>query len=202
MDGSLFYWIFWLIWVYLTFFFKKQNSWRIKLSAIILVVIIFSAQHIHIAGFDLSVSSIFLLFTAYATLHSEKTHILLYFFICSFIVMIAYVSFHLFEIYDPVWLIFNKEWMMGVCIAYLAILLQKELKGRVLIIFSGTIQGEILYAYILSRYDFPYAVGSLACLDTLSLTVLLLIGWSFIEKAGSFFEGYVHTSQKEKQKLS
>lgn len=202
MEGSLFYWILWFVWVYLTFLLNRQNGYRLKLSAAVLTVIILSVYHIHFAGIDINLSGIFVLFLTYVTFYNEKTSSILYFFICSFIVMIAYVSFHLFEIFDPVWLIFTKEWMLGICMGYLAILLQKNVKGRLLIMVSGSMQGEMLYAYILSRYGFPYQIGSLAFLDALSLTSLLIICWSLIENAGSFFEGYFNAGHKDKQKSS
>lgn len=202
MAGSMFYWIFWSLWVYLTFILKRQNSSRLKLSAGVLAVIILSPYYIHFAGFALNSSALFLLFLAYVTLYHEKTSRLLYFFICSFIVMIAYVTFHLFEIYDPVWLIFNKEWMLGIVIGFLTILLQKNGHDRLFILIIGFMQGELLYACILRRYHFSYPVGSLGSLDAFSLTLLIIIGWSFFEYAVSFFESNLNAEQKDKQKSS
>ncbi|WP_420489110.1 YphA family membrane protein, partial [Neobacillus vireti] len=40
MEGSLFYWVLWLFWVYITFFMDKQNRYRAKLAVVTLLVII------------------------------------------------------------------------------------------------------------------------------------------------------------------
>lgn len=202
MEGAIFYWIYWMFWIYLTFFMEKQNPYRLKLTAIVLIVIIFSNYHFNIGSIELYSSGALLLVFSYMFLGQEKLYSLLYLFICSLIVSIAYVTFHLFEIFDPIWIIFKKEWMMGIVIAYLAILLQKTLKGRLLIVISGTMQGEFLYAFILSKYQFPYPIGSFAYLDACALTASLLAGWSFLENAGAILQNHFHFFEKGKQKSS
>ncbi|MCM2531819.1 hypothetical protein NDK43_04695 [Neobacillus pocheonensis] len=202
MEGAMFYLISWSFWVYLTFIFKKQNPYRLKLTAAVLMVIILSNLHFTVGSDEVFDSGLFLLLMSYLFISKEKRGAMTYFFICSFIVSIAYVTFHLFEIFDPIWVIFKKEWMMGICFGYLAILLQKTLKGRLLIIVSGTMQGEFLYAFILSKYQFPYSIGDFAYLDVCSLTSALLVGWFCIENAGSFFQTHFNFIEKGKQKSS
>ncbi len=89
-------------------------------------------------------AGLFLLIVSYYLISQENRRAIIYFYICSFIVTIAYVTFHLFEIFDPVWIIFNKEWMMGIGFTILAILLQNNLKGRLLIIIMWDHAGRNL----------------------------------------------------------
>ncbi len=91
---------------------------------------------------------------------------------------------------------------MGICFGILAILLQKTLKGRLLILFAGAMQGEILYAFILNKFQFPYSIGAFASLDVCSLTALLLVGWSCLENAGTVMQNHFHFFEKGKQKSS
>ena len=202
MEGTMFYWIYWTFWVYLTFMMEKQNPYRLKLSAIVLIIIIFSNYHFFIGSMEIYSSGLLLLIFSYIFLGQEKLGALLYLFVGSLIVSIAYVTFHLFEIFDPVWIIFKKEWMMGIVIGYLAILLQKNLKGRLLIVICGTMQGEFLYAFILSKYDFPYPIGAFAYLDACSLISALLASWSILENSGTFFQNHFQFFEKAKQKSS
>ncbi|CAH2715728.1 hypothetical protein BACCIP111895_02912 [Neobacillus rhizosphaerae] len=202
MEGAMFYWICWSFWIYFTFILNKQNQYRFKLSAFVLIVLVVSNIQFMASGFEIHASGLFLLAVSYIFYSQEKLGAIIYYFICSFIVSIAYVTFHLFEIFDPIWIIFKKEWMMGICFGYLAILLQKTLKGRMLIIVSGTMQGEFLYAYILNKLQFPYSIGAFAYLDVCSLIVALLAGWSFFENAGSIFQTHFHFFEKGKQKSS
>ena len=141
MEGSMFYWVYWWFWIFCTFILKRQNPYRLKLSVFILTMIILANFHFTLAMFDLYASGFFLLFLSYAVVYKEKTKTIVYYLICSFIVTLAYVTFRLFEIFDPVWIVFNKDWMMGICICYIAILLQKGLRGRLIVIASGTMQG-------------------------------------------------------------
>lgn len=202
MEGSLFFWIFWFFWVYLTFFLNKQNPLRLKLAAGILIIIILSNVHFSVGSYDIYASGLLMLLLSYFILSKEKLGSLLYLFICSFIITISYVTFHLFEIFDPIWIIFQKEWMMGICFSYLAILLQKTLKGRLLIMVSGTMQGEILYAYFLNKFQFQYPIGTFEYLDVCSLISLLLVSWSFLENASSIFQNHISFFEKGKQKSS
>jgi hypothetical protein len=202
MEGSMFYWIYWLFWVYLTFLTDKKNPYRRKLSAIILIVILLSNHQFKLGEYVIHASGLFLLLMSYIFLSQEKRTAIIYFYICSLIVSIGYVAFHLFEIFDPVWIIFKKEWMMGIVFGYLAILLQKNLKGRLLIAICGTMQGEFLYAYTLSKFPFPYEIGGFEYLDACALISALLVAWSAIENAGTYFQTHYHFFERGKQKSS
>ncbi|WP_040208337.1 YphA family membrane protein [Neobacillus jeddahensis] len=202
MEGALFYWTCWTFWVYLTFVLDKKNPYRLKLAAIILIVLLLSNFQFMVGNFDIQVSGLFLLITSYIFFSQEKSRVIIYSLICSLIVSTAYVAFHLFEIFDPIWIIFKVEWMMGICFGYLAILLQKTLKGRLLIIICGTMQGEFLYAYTLRKFQFSYTIGSFEYLDVCALTIALLVGWSTLEYAGAYMQNHLHIFEKGRQKSS
>ncbi len=202
MEGSMFYFLFWCSWIYITFLMRKEHPYRTKLAAVVLIVIILADFSIPIGSLKVYAGGLFLLMTTYMSVKKEKGKSLAYFFICSFIIMIAYVTFRLFEIFDPVWLILKKEWMMGIILGYLAILLQKSVRGRLFVLISGTIQGEILYAYILSKYGFPYPIAGLGYLDSFSLTAALLILWSRMENLGFYFERHFNVAERGKEKSS
>lgn len=198
----MFYFIFWSIWVYVTFILKKENPYRLKVAATVLISILFADVSFTIGNFRFFGSGLFLLIQAYMILKKEQKFSLAYFFICSSTITLAYTAFHLFEIFDPIWIIVKKEWMLGIALSYLAILLRNNLKGRLLILISGTMQGEFLYAYILSKYDFPYPIAAPAYLDAFALTAVLLVGWSLLEQMGVYFEQHTHSLNKGKQKSS
>lgn len=202
LEGVIFYWSCWAFWIYLTFILEKQNPYRVKLSAIVLIALILSNFQFLVGEFEVQASGLFILGISYLFLSHEKRGAIIYYFICAFIVSIAYVTFHLFEIFDPIWIIFKKEWMMGIGLWYLSILLQKSLKGRLIIIFAGAMQGEILFAYILNKFQFPYLIGAFSSLDVCSITALLLVGWSALENAGSILQNHFHFFEKDKQKSS
>ncbi|WP_042457871.1 YphA family membrane protein [Neobacillus dielmonensis] len=202
MDGYMFYWIFWLFWVYLTFIVNKQNPYRFKLSALILVTIIVSNSYLTIGQNKVFIGGIFLLVFAYWEISKQKLSAIIYLSICSLILSISYITFQLFEIFDPIWILFKREWMLAIIIGYLSMLLQKTLKRRLLMVVCGMMQGEIFYAYIVNRLEFPYEIGSFDYLNVLSLTALLLSGWNLLEHSGSVLQQLFHLQEKAKQKSS
>ncbi|MCL6571342.1 MAG: hypothetical protein K6T88_06590 [Bacillus sp. (in: Bacteria)] len=202
MEGIIFYWICWLFWIYFTFILDKQNPYRLKLSAIVLIVLLLSNIYFMVGGYKIHTSALFLLVISYLFFAKEKRRAIIFIFICSFIISIAYVTFHLFVIFDPAWIIIKKEWMMGLCFGFLSILLQKPLKGRLIVFVSGAIQGEILFAYILSGFQITYPIGAFAFLDVCSITATLLVGWSCLENASVFVQNHFHFFEKGKQKSS
>lgn len=202
MGGLSFLWISWAIWIFVTFFMKKQSPYRTKLAAALLGMIICSSFHFPIGGLDIYAGGLFALLFCYHLLAVEKKRTIIYFFICSYIVTAAYSALHLFEIYDPVLIIFNKDWMMAIILAYIVLILQKTLKGRLILLVSGTMQGEILLAIVVDKLSFNYPVGSFDYLDICAISSALILGWSFLENARIIFETHLIVNQSEKQKSS
>ncbi|MED3625305.1 YphA family membrane protein [Neobacillus thermocopriae] len=202
MEGTLFYWGFWLFWVIATFFLPNQNPYRMKLAATILISIILSKYYLILGKFEMNISGLFLLITSYFFLSHEKWSTIIYSIICSLIISLAYTGFQLLEIFDPVWMIFKREWMLAVGMVFLTILLQNTLKGRLLVVLSGTIQGEVLYSIILNKNNLPHQVSDLNYLDVCSLISILLVIWSLLENVGVIFQNHWSFLEKSKQKSS
>ncbi|MBL4954124.1 hypothetical protein JK635_18315 [Neobacillus sp. YIM B02564] len=202
LEGAMFYWIFWIFWVYVTFMMEKSNQYRLKLAAIILIVIILSNSHLFLGRFEITWSGILLLLFSYFFIANEKFTAIIYYSICALIISIAYVSFHLFEIFDPIWVILKKEWLISIGMCFLTIILQKKLHGRIVIAVSGTMQGEFLTAFVLNKLHIPYSVGGFAYLDVCSLTSVLLVCWSLLENLGAFLQNQLQLYEKAKQKSS
>ncbi|MDP4161857.1 MAG: hypothetical protein Q8898_02030 [Bacillota bacterium] len=202
MEGLTFYWVSWFFWVYLTFFARKDSKYRTKMAAAILFTIILSSYHFTVLGIQIGVGGIFAICFSYSFLSGEKKRVIFYFFICNYIITVVYATFQMFGIFDPVLFIVKKEWMMAISLAYIAIILQNTFKGRLMLLISGTMQGEILYAFIVSKYSFSYMAGSFAYLDVCTLSSVLVIAWSVLENARTFFESHFNFSAKEKQNSS
>ncbi|MBP2240692.1 hypothetical protein J2Z40_001251 [Cytobacillus eiseniae] len=201
MEGIIFYWVSWMVWIMATFFMKKDQL-RLKLSWILLVIIIASPHIVPIFQFEISMAGIFLCSIFFYLATKMERLKMVYGCICAFIIMLAYVCFHLFELFDPVWLIFPRNWMLSVMVVFLALILQENKRNRMYIIILGSFQGEILYALILSKYSFPYLIASLTFLDTMTIALGLVALWNGIELLASFYEKYFNQLEREKQKLS
>ncbi|KOP83259.1 hypothetical protein ACFFHH_08385 [Cytobacillus solani] len=202
MEGLTFYWVSWFFWIIATFFMNKNGRSRLMLSLFLLLLIIVSPYTVVLFNFELSIAGLLLccpLYSFAARLDWKKR---MYLLICSFIIMLAYVCFHLFALFDPVWLIFPRNWMLAVILMLLSFVLNGKKIHRMYIVVLGAIQGEFLYALILSKYSFPYVIGSLTFLDVLSLSTILIVLWSGMESLASFYERHFNQLEREKQKLS
>lgn len=200
MEGVLFYWLFWIGWIITTFFYPKRHPNRLKFSAWILVTILFSTFYLNLFGFELSGSGVFILFTTYLYIVQYKKKQILYLLLTSFIIMIAYVCFLLFELFDPIWIIFKREWMLSLMISYLAIFLHSNKMQRILVILLGMIQGEMLYAQIIRKYSFVYPSVTLSFLDALALTLVIILAWNCLEIIANHFDKYFRTEETERPK--
>ncbi|WP_370224036.1 hypothetical protein [Cytobacillus sp.] len=202
MEGLIFYWISWMVWIMATFFMDRNNKYRFLLSAWILIFITLSPWTFKIFNVETGIGGLFLIVSLYIFAGRLKKLSKLYFFFCTFILMMAYVIFHLFELFDPVWVMFSRNWMLSILLVYMAVLLQKNRMLRLPLILLGGIQGEVLYALILKQFSFPYTIGSLAFLDIMAISVSISAVWITVQWAVKFIETNFKHFEREKQKLS
>ncbi|TKC19731.1 YphA family membrane protein [Robertmurraya kyonggiensis] len=201
MEGIFFYWLFWMFWVMATFFMEK-NKLRLKISIGILMAITLSTFSFPFLGNEFSYTSVFLLITFFIWIARQSFKKGSYMLITSFILMLSYSVFQLFELFDPVWLIFDRTIMLSILMAYLSILLHGNLELRILSLVSGCIQGDILYSFILRKLTFPHSVGDYAFLDVVSISIALLLVASGFKKLSIYFESHFKQFEREKQKQS
>lgn len=112
LDGLLFYWLFWAGWIMTTFFYPKTHSDRLTISAWLLGAITLSTITFSLFSIEWSGTGAFILLTIFVYGAGLPMKKLLYFMITSFIVMLANVSFLLFELFDPVWILIEREWTL------------------------------------------------------------------------------------------
>lgn len=202
MEGLYFYAVAWAVWIIATFILEKNNNIRLPLAFIILLCIIISPYTFTFKEYTVSYVSILLLMATLVKIGTQTFKGKCYFFITSLVISVGYVTFLLFELFDPIWIIFKREWMLSILITYLSVLLQQKLIWRITTALIGCIYGEILYAIILNRYSFPYIVGSMSFLDICSLITVILFGWHGLKQVIAYFEQQYQSSEREKQKTT
>lgn len=202
MEGIIFYWLFWTYWIIATFFLKKTHPYRGKLSAWILITIILSTMSLDIPGLNISMAILFILVINYGYAASLKKREVFYFVITSFIITLAYVSFHLFELYDPVWVIFKREWLLAILLTYLTLMLHSGIQMKLMTILTGSVHGEIIYSGIIKNLSFSYQIGSPSFLDIIALSTGFMAAWYGFEKITAFFGSHINHLEREKEKIS
>ncbi|WP_226642313.1 hypothetical protein [Mesobacillus subterraneus] len=203
MEGLYFYWLAWIAWVWTTFFMNKKNPVRLKWSVLLLSVILVAPYTIDLVNIEIHLSALAIGLYVFFETRRKKTGSLLYLFLSSFIIMLAYTSFLLFELFDPVWVLFDRNIMLGAAGFYLSVLLHKERKDRILALVSGFLQGDILFSVILWKFNFPYPAASMGFMDILFISLGLLLAWSAIESMISLMSGStINQVEGEEQKTS
>jgi len=203
MDGLYFYWLAWIGWVWTTFFMNKNNPLRLKMAVILLAVILAAPYTVDVFIFEMHLSAVAIAFFIFLETRRKKTGSFLYLFLTSFIIMLAYTSFLMFELFDPIWVLFDRKIMLGAAGFYLAVLLHKERQDRILALISGFLQGDLLFSAILWKFNFPYAAASMAFMDLLFISLGLLLAWSAIESMIAVMSGStISQVEGEEQKTS
>lgn len=202
MEGIIFLGFAWGIWIIATFFWSKTVYDRFKISFCVLITIILSPYEFHLLGFQLNMAATFLYIYLYFEVVRLKRKTGLYLFLSSFIMMLGYVSFLLLELYDPVWVIFDRKWMIASILVYLCLLLQSEKKLRFYTILMGTLQGEFVFSVILKRFTIDYLIGTYTFFDAIGATLTLLSVWTLLEIVTVYLDHQTNHFGKGKQKSS
>jgi len=198
MEGLFFYWITWMTWVYSTFIMKKDSK-RLLLSLFFLVIIIISPYSFFVGPIHVNFTVILVLFVSYMFIIKKTIGQLVYLLLCTLTITIAYVSFHLFELFDPIWLFVDRMWMLTFALVYLTLLLIKDSSTRVACILIGCSQGEMLYGIVLSKFRFNYEIGGFAFLDVVALSTIIVFLWMKLEDMVHYFDVFFQKHTKEKQ---
>lgn len=202
MEGIYFYGFAWSIWIIVTFIIKKSSNIRLPLACAILLCLIISPYSFEMKGFTISDISILLLIIIFLKIGSASKKKKGYFLIATLIVSIGYVSFLLFELFDPIWIIFKREWMLSLLLTYFSVLLQKQISWRIATVIIGCLYGDILFAIIIHRFSFPYEIGSMEFLDVCALTSTMVFGWEGLKNFIAYIESLYHSVEREKQKTT
>lgn len=201
MEGALFYWFSWLGWVWTTFFMEKQNKYRFNIALLLLILIISSPYKMVILGVEVYIPAIVLMTFFLIETAKLRNRIFFSVFVTSFIIMLGYVSFLLFELFDPVWVIFDRKWLISISLLLLATVLQTEKYLQILSVGMGMLIGEFLFSFTMNRLAFPYPVASPAFLDVVSLATIILGVWVSIQYFADLVGGFMNQG-RGKQKSS
>jgi len=189
MEGAYFYWFSWFLWIIYTFFMKK-NRVRLVVSISLLVIIILSPYDVAIGTLELTLSYVFLLFLTYYFVSLRRRWQLFYMFVSSLVLTLSFVTYHLFALFDPVWIFMDRTWLLALIISGLSIVLYPDYYSRLLLLICGACQGDLLYAVVLNHFSFPHTIGSFAFFDILMISCSLLLGWYFTENLAVFIDGF------------
>jgi len=200
MDGSTFYFVAWIGWIIVTFFMKKDPI-RWKLGACILFFIICSPLHVTIASFVVSVNALLLCIISFIGITLYSVWKKLYSLLSALIIAMLYTSFHLLEIYDPIWIVVDRVFLLSSALVYASVLLHGDRILRLCSLYVGMLQGELLVTFIFRKLNFPYDYGSLAFFDIVAISTLFMAILFFFAKASVYIERSKRKTRKRKARV-
>lgn len=192
MEGIFFYWFSWFMWTFATFIMKK-NKYRTYVAFGLLVCIIFIQKNVYIVGMTFTLSFIAVLLLVYSYIGLQKLTKILYLLIITMMVAMAYVGLELLALYDPVIILFQRNWLIAAFVIMLILVTVRDPIQRGAVLIAGMGQGEMIHALFLREIYVHKLVGSLAYFDIIASAFFLLVAWQFIEKAVQLLGNHVTT---------
>ncbi|MGV3465768.1 MAG: YphA family membrane protein [Heyndrickxia sp.] len=186
MSGSIFIGFLWGTWIVATFLMDKQNKIRFPLAFLSLVFIIVFPYKVHIEPLSIQIPAIIFLIVGYVYIAYLTFTKRLFMMMAIIIMVTGYTGFLLMILYDPVWMIFDYQYMSAIVIFIIAqILFPKNLFSHLVCSILGSIQGEIVYGVILSKWGFTYNACSSDYLDSCTIYFSITLTWFFIQHISS-----------------
>ncbi|MGE7759437.1 YphA family membrane protein [Peribacillus sp. NPDC097895] len=186
MDGILFYWMSWIVWVIVMFFIPKTVPFRFDFLFHLLAVMVLAGYKLEVSLLSVQLSGLYLLFILCVYIRKLSIIKLMELICGSLIITLAYASFQLFSLLDPIWLIMKPSYLMCIFLNYLILLLFKNWKHRLFVLLIGLIMGDIIYSGLLVYHSLPYAALTYAWHDDAVLILGSNILWRILELVGQY----------------
>lgn len=78
----------------------------------------------------------------------------LYSLLSALIIAMLYTSFHLLEVYDPIWIVVDRLFLLSSALVYAAVLLHEDRILRLCSLYIGMLQGELFVTIIFGNCIF------------------------------------------------
>lgn len=188
MEGIYFHWFSWIFCVIVLFFMPK-SKYRTYLIYWIFISIMLANLYITIGTYTISLSFIVIFFGAFLSFSVLKGTF--YHIIASFIIMIGYAGILLLEKNAPIWIFGPRYLVISVLSVLLIIVLSNDFYPRVMTALVGLCSGEALYSLIIINYHLPKTLGELAFMDSMLITIFLLLLVSQYQKIKQRFKIFI-----------
>lgn len=198
LEGSYFYFLAWMGWIVTTFFLKKDKV-RLGLSAVILLFIICSQTVISFASITISLNALLLGGMSFIGIAAYSVWKKVYTLLCALIIAMLYASFSLIELYDPIWIVIDRTWMLSGILVYTSVLLHRDRLLRIWGLYAGALQGELFVAFILKTFNFPYQLGNLQFFNMIAVSTMFCSLLYGIGKIMTYTEQFKKKQVKEGQ---
>ncbi|MFC0523139.1 hypothetical protein ACFFGV_05955 [Pontibacillus salicampi] len=195
MDGVIFLYIHWLLWVIYTFFVQRTKK-RLSISAFLLISILAFGLDVPVGKYTINGSALIIFGYSFLILARSQKQIVS---ACmSLAVAIAYCGALFFESVSPIWIIGPRLWMLSFLAFALVYFMSRFTMTRIGIWGIGAVFGETLFTTYINELGYEKIIGNPMFLDIYAVVLLFFT----IAATGSFIieslEGMVSHRIKRK----
>ncbi|WP_138416932.1 YphA family membrane protein [Aquibacillus sediminis] len=195
MDGLLFYWICWMIWIYVTFIMKKHRL-RDLLALWLLFILIFSSNEIMLGNISINMA-VFVLFFGALLAFSFLSNWLKSLLYCLCLVF-GYIGILFWEQISPVWMVAPRTIIITIIGFFFLLILTKQYVKRCIIWCLGLTTGEVIHGLIMNSYSMQETIGDMAFMDIIFLELATLSLYQGFVELQSRLDSTVQTIEQQK----
>ncbi|MEI5907176.1 hypothetical protein WAK64_08915 [Bacillus spongiae] len=181
MEGYMFLWSIWFIWVFATFILDKNKPYRFMIASFSLAQIIVSPYKVMIGNMIFNGPFIIMGIFLFIVLANYSLDEKLFLLISVWTIGCFYAGFRFIEVYDPIWIIFDRSLLLALLLAIILYLLfYKRNNQWPIALIGGGMLGEVLAYNTLAPYGLSHAVGDKSFLDVIYITIIFSFSITYL----------------------
>ncbi|XXM74161.1 YphA family membrane protein [Lysinibacillus sphaericus] len=199
MEGIIFLWVAWGLWIYTTFIMEKKEG-RFLFSFYLLCLICLFPYGFTVFTYEVHTAYLFLALLAFVHLRHLGLRQKLYMLICILTIAMSYAGVGLIAIYDPVLMIVDPYVIAAFLSTSLGFIFYSSIiKIRILFlaVISGTMAGEIFLSVSLHTIGFRDAIGDYLYLDAAAYMTLITIAWKAVHSLNELMSSKLSSNKGE-----
>ncbi|MTH52189.1 hypothetical protein GKZ89_02135 [Bacillus mangrovi] len=168
MDGIIFYWVCWALWISAAFFMRK-SSLRTLVSFYLLILMICAEFHA-VLPIGEATGAFFLLWAAgIGTAVYSGNHRSFRFVLAAGGISAGYAGLKLMQMFDPVWFAWSPFYMLFIAIFGASFAAGRDYRSKISLFVLGSCYGEMLYEWIILPVSGQALLGRTEFLDFMML---------------------------------
>ncbi|KSU63484.1 hypothetical protein AS034_04325 [[Bacillus] enclensis] len=200
MEGIIFLWVAWGLWIYTTFIMEKNEKGRFLFSFYLLCLICLFPYRFSILSYEVHADYLFLALLAFIYMRRLGLRQKLYMLICILTIAMSYAGVGLVAIYDPVLMIIDPyviAALLSMSLGFIFYSSINKMRNLFLSVISGTLTGEIFLSVTLHNIGFSKMIGDYLYMDTAAYMALMTITWKAVHSLNALMSSKLSSNKGE-----
>jgi hypothetical protein len=184
MEGIVFLWVAWGLWIYTTFMMGKNVKGRFAYSFYLLCMICLFPYRLTLFSHEVYATYVFLVFLTFIYIRPLGLRQKLYMLMGILTIAMSYAGLGLIAIYDPVLMIIEPHViaaLLSMSLGFIFYSSIKKIKILFLTVLAGTMAGDVLLNVTLNKIGFVESIGNHLYLDMTAYMALITLSLKAIQ---------------------